>query len=177
MPSDITVSLNGDQVVAKGPKGELTVAVPKGMKVVLEGSSLTVSRKSDDKPSRALHGFLRATIANAIVGVAKGWSKSLELSGVGYRATMSGDDLVLAVGFSHTVTIKPAPGITLAVMEGKIVVSGADKQTVGQMAASIREVKKPEPYKGKGIKYEGERIRKKAGKAAKAVGAGAPGAK
>ena len=121
-----------------------------------------------------MHGFLRAQIANQIKGVSEGWTKALELVGVGYRAAVSGNNLVLTVGFSHPVTIEPSAGISFEVQEGKIVVSGNDKQAVGQVAATVRGVKEPEPYKGKGIKYQGEYIRKKAGKSAKAVG-GAPG--
>ena len=121
-------------------------------------------------------GYIRANLDNLITGVTKGWTKTLELSGVGYRATVTGADLTLNLGFSHPVTVTPPEGIQFAAAEGKIVVSGRDKQLVGQVAAKIRELKKPEPYKGKGIKYLGEHIRKKAGKAAKAIG-GAPGAK
>ena len=171
---DISASLDGSTFVVKGPKGELRLAVPEGITVAVTADTVTVARKHNDKPSRAVHGALRAIISNMVAGVTKGWSRVLELSGVGYRASMSGANLVLSVGFSHSVTITPTSGITFTVSENKITITGIDKQQVGQMAANIRRLKKPEPYKGKGIKYEGEHIRKKAGKA-KAVG-GAPGA-
>lgn len=168
--SVVTVHLTDQNVTVKGPKGELMCTIPYGFAVVQSEGQLVVEKKTTAKKSAAMHGFLRAHIANLVTGVSKGWSKTLELSGVGYRATMQGTSLVLSVGFSHQVTMTPPQGVTFAIVEGKIVVSGIDKQLVGQTAANIRAVKKPEPYKGKGIKYLGERIRKKAGKAAKAVG-------
>jgi large subunit ribosomal protein L6 len=137
---------------------------------------IEVKRSGNDKPTKALHGYVRANLDNLITGVTKGWTRVLELSGVGYRAAVTGANLTLNLGFSHPVTVVPPEGIQFSAAEGKIVVSGRDKQLVGQVAAKIREIKKPEPYKGKGIKYQGEHIRKKAGKAAKAIG-GAPGAK
>lgn len=172
---DVTVTNESNTCVVKGPKGTLSLPVSDRVRVVLEGDVIRVERKHNDKDSRALHGYTRAVLANAVIGVTKGWTKTLELSGVGYRATLSGTNLVLSVGFSHQVTITPPEGITFQVVEGKIVVSGIDRQLVGHVASKVREVKKPEPYKGKGIKYEGEYIRKKAGKA-KAAG-GAPGSK
>lgn len=171
----VSASDEGGSVVVKGPKGEIRVDKPAGLSVVIDGPTLTVHRDSEAKHTRALHGFFRATLANAVTGVSAGWSRTLELSGVGYRASMSGASLVLNLGFSHPVTVAPPEGITFAVTEGTIVVSGVNNQEVGAIAAKIRAIKKPEPYKGKGIKYKGEHIRKKAGKA-KAVG-GAPGAK
>ncbi len=176
IPANVTVSVNESSLSVKGAKGELTVAVPQGIKVVQEGTTLTATRTRNDKKVKALHGTTIALLKNAVTGVTTGWTKQLELSGVGYRVALSGTDLTLNVGFSHPVTVKPPAGVTFAVTEGKIVVSGIDKYLVGQVAASIRAIKPPEPYKGKGIKYTGERIRKKAGKSAKAVG-GAPGAK
>jgi large subunit ribosomal protein L6 len=173
IPKEVTVTKDGTTVVVKGPKGELRLEVPHGLTVEMEDAQIHVKCSRNDKPSRALHGYVRATLANAVTGVTRGWTKTLELSGVGYRATVDGVNLVLTIGFSHPVTIVPPAGISFSVNEGKIITSGIDKQAVGQMAASIREIKKPEPYKGKGIKYEGEHIRKKAGKA-KAV-SGAPG--
>jgi large subunit ribosomal protein L6 len=170
---EVTVTKDGSTIIVKGVKGELRLAVPEGLNVEIKDSEIHVICKSQEKPQRAIHGYMRATLSNAVVGVSRGWTKTLELSGVGYRAAVTGVDLVLTIGFSHPVTIVPPPGIAFAVNEGKIIISGIDKQAVGQTAASIREIKKPEPYKGKGIKYEGEHIRKKAGKA-KAVG-GAPG--
>ncbi len=172
---DVTISHEGNMIVVKGVKGELKYTIPMGIAVTVNGETVEVTRKHNDKPTRALHGAMRANIANMITGVTTGWTRVLELSGVGYRAQLNGVNLVLSVGFSHQVTIVPPAGITFAVAESKITISGIDKQRVGQTASDIRDVKKPEPYKGKGIKYEGEHIRKKAGKA-KAVG-GAPGAK
>jgi large subunit ribosomal protein L6 len=175
VPKEVTVSAVGASVVVKGPKGELRMTVPAHIRVNIADGKIEVKRTSDDKPTRALHGYVRANLDNLVTGVTKGWTKTLELSGVGYRAAVTGVNLTLNVGFSHPVTIAPPAGIQFAVHEGKIVVSGKDKQLVGEVAAKIRAIKKPEPYKGKGIKYEGEHIRKKAGKAAKAIG-GAPGA-
>ncbi|MBI3576626.1 50S ribosomal protein L6 [Candidatus Gottesmanbacteria bacterium] len=174
VPAGVTVSIAGATVVVKGPKGEQAVMMPSQITVSEDGNVLTVKRKRDGDVS-ALHGLARAILANAIVGVTAGWSKTLELVGVGYRATLTGVDLQLTVGYSHPVTITPPAGIVFTVAEGKVVVSGVDRHLVGQIAANIRAVKPPEPYKGKGIKYNGEYIRKKAGKAAKAIG-GAPGA-
>ncbi|OGG31466.1 50S ribosomal protein L6 [Candidatus Gottesmanbacteria bacterium RIFCSPLOWO2_01_FULL_46_9] len=175
IPKEVTVSEVGREILVKGVKGEVRVSLPSGLTMNIEGASLHISRKNNDKPSKSLHGYLRATLANAVHGVTNGWTKTLELSGVGYRASVSGANLVLTIGFSHPVTVTPPAGIAFAIADGKIVVSGVNRQEVGQIAAKVREIKKPEPYKGKGIKYEGEYIRKKAGKA-KAVG-GAPGAK
>jgi large subunit ribosomal protein L6 len=175
VPKEVTITQTGSEILVKGTKGEIRVSTPPGLTLKTEGESLHILRNHNDKPSRSLHGYLRATLANAVNGVTKGWTKTLELSGVGYRASLSGVNLVLTIGFSHPVTVAPPPGIAFAVTDNKIVISGVSRQEVGQIAASIREIKKPEPYKGKGIKYEGEYIRKKAGKA-KAVG-GAPGAK
>jgi large subunit ribosomal protein L6 len=176
IPKEVTITKEKDVMVVKGPKGELRCGIPYGLIVEINDSLLTVKRTNNDKPKRALHGYLRATLANAVTGVTTGWTRTLELSGVGYRAALAGVNLVLTVGFSHPVTVVPPLGISFSVNEGKIVVSGIDKQIVGQTAASIREIRKPEPYKGKGIKYEGEYIRKKAGKA-KAVGSAPGGAK
>ena len=170
----VTVTSEKGSITVHGPKGQLAVLVPDGIEVEIADNTLRLVRKTADA---ALHGFARAVIANAITGVTHGWSRTLELSGVGYRAAMNGANLTLSVGFSHPVVITPVAGITFSVGDGNIVVSGVDKQSVGQTAASIRAIKKPEPYKGKGIKYLGEHIRKKAGKSAKAVGgtAGAGG--
>ncbi|MBI5621141.1 50S ribosomal protein L6 [Candidatus Gottesmanbacteria bacterium] len=176
MTNDGSVTVGGGAVTIKGPKGERTLPIPVGLSVSVAGTAVTVGRGDDERQSRAIHGYFRSELNNAIIGVTKLWTKTLELSGVGYRAAMNGTSVVLTVGFSHPVTIAAPAGITLSVAEGKIVVSGTDKHAVGQTAATIRAVKKPEPYKGKGIKYVGEYIRRKAGKSAKAVG-GAPGAK
>ncbi len=169
---DVTLTAEGESIVVKGAKGTVTVPVPKQVTVTIEGDTVSVQRKHNDKTSKSLHGYMRAVLANAVIGVTKGWTKTLELAGVGYRANLSGANLVLSVGFSHQVTITPPAGITFQIVEGKIVVAGIDRQEVGQVAAKVREVRKPEPYKGKGIKYEGEYIRRKAGKA-KATGSAA----
>lgn len=174
LPAGVTFKTERGELVVSGPKGEVRRPLPHGITVALEENMGKVRAKGEGRKIRALHGLVRAQLANDIQGVSTGWSKTLELSGVGFRAAISGKDLVLNVGFSHPVTITPPEGITFTAQEGKVVVSGIDKNLVGQIAANVRAVKKPEPYKGKGIKYQGEYIRKKAGKAAKAIG-GAPG--
>lgn len=174
IPKEVTITIEGGMVVVKGPKGELHFSVPRGLAVQTEENALHVTITDAVNDMNAIHGYLRAAIANGVIGVTRGWTRVLELSGVGYRAAVTGTNLTLTVGFSHPVVVTPPVGVTFSVTEGKITVSGVDKQVVGQTAAEIRAIKKPEPYKGKGIKYEGEYIRKKAGKA-KAVG-GAPGA-
>ncbi len=176
VPKDVTITVTGKGVVVNGPKGELSEKLPEGIHATLRNGMVEISRKGEDKKMKSIHGFVRAKIAGDITGVSVGWTKTLELSGVGYRANVEGANLVLTIGFSHPVTVTPPQGITFSVNEGKIVVSGIDKHLVGQVAANIRAMKKPEPYKGKGIKYAGEHIRKKAGKAAKAIGAGVGGA-
>jgi large subunit ribosomal protein L6 len=170
IPQGVTVSVNDSLVQLKGPKGESSLAIPRGIDVVVADSTIQVATNRKDKPGKALYGLTRALLANQVKGLTQGFTKTLELVGVGYRANITGTNLVLSVGYSHPVTITPPQGITLSVADGKILVSGADKQQVGQIAADIRAVKPPEPYKGKGIRYEGEYVRKKAGKAAKAVG-------
>ncbi|MBI5619427.1 50S ribosomal protein L6 [Candidatus Gottesmanbacteria bacterium] len=172
VPNQVAISVEKSTVNVVGPKGELCLSIPSGIGVTQSDGTVRIVRKGADG---AMHGLLRAQLANALIGVTKGWTKTLELSGVGYRAVMAGADVTIAIGFSHPVTVKPPAGITFTIQENTIVVSGTDKQLVGQVAAGIRAIKKPEPYKGKGIKYAGEHIRKKAGKAAKAIG-GAPGA-
>ena len=176
VPGTIKVTLLGGMVTVAGPKGEAVFGLPGDVTIGEESEGVwrVMLKKGGDA---ALHGFMRAQFANAVIGVGTGWSRTLELAGVGYRAAMTGENLVLTVGFSHPVTVVPPKGIMISVSEGKIMVSGVNKQIVGQVAANIRAIKKPEPYKGKGIKYEGEYIRKKAGKAAKAVGATSGGAK
>lgn len=176
VPKDVAVTIVGSRVVYKGPKGELAIVVPEGIVVTYENETIGTKRMRNDLDTKANHGTTVACMKNAIIGVTTGWTKQLELSGVGYRAELIGTDLKLAVGFSHPVVVTPPPGIAFSIIEGKIQVAGIDKYLVGQVAANIRAVKPPEPYKGKGIKYVGEHIRKKAGKSAKAVG-GAPGAK
>ncbi len=170
IPTGVTVTPSGMSVEVTGPKGKLVCELFGGTKVTIEGQQIVVTSRAVFGPGRALHGLVRARLANMIKGVTEGWTKKLELSGVGYRAAIEGTNLVLTIGFSHTVTVKPPPGIVFSVVEGKIIVTGIDKETVGQSAANIRNIRKPEPYKGKGIKYLGEYIRKKAGKSAKTVG-------
>jgi len=177
IPQGVTIIKDGSVLVVKGPKGELRGPLPEGITMKIDGSVCTISCTKTDTKHLALHGFTRATLFNMVKGVTVGWTRTLELAGVGFRATVTNMNLVLTVGFSHEVTIVPPTGIAFTIVEGKIIVSGIDKQLVGQVAANIRNVKKPEPYKGKGIKYLGEHIRKKAGKSAKAIGgAGAVGA-
>jgi large subunit ribosomal protein L6 len=158
-------------VVVKGPKGELTAKVHPDISVEVGQSNISVARHSDEKPFRALHGLWRALIQNMVKGVTQGYSKKLEIVGVGYRAEMKGKKLQLMIGYSHPILFGAPDGITLETpTQTNIVISGIDKQLVGLVAAKIRSFRPPEPYKGKGIKYEGEYIRRKAGKAAAATG-------
>lgn len=170
----VTVSVQSDVITVTGPKGTLSMPLPQGVLIGVGEKEITVSL-ADGNANHAVHGLVRAQLDNLMTGVDKGWTRTLVLSGVGYRAAVTGANLVLSVGFSHPVTIEPPQGISFSIVEGKVVVSGIDKQLVGQIASNIRRVKPPEPYKGKGIMYEGERIRKKAGKSAKGVGG--PGSK
>jgi len=172
IPSGVTLTLDGNQVAVKGPKGELHYTVNNKIKLALENGVLTITRTSEDKPVRALHGLTRALIANMVKGVSVGFSKTMELVGTGYRARLAGTKLILSLGYSHEIEFVPPQGIELKV-EGtnSITVSGYDIQAVGQVAAEIRSYRKPEPYKGKGIRYAGEVVRRKAGKAAKAAAA------
>ncbi len=174
VPSQVAVQIKDGEVAVKGPKGELKRRVNPEMSVALEGGKLNVTRPSDDKTHRALHGLTRSLLANMVLGVTKGYEKSLEVSGVGYRAEKDGANLVLRVGFTHPVVVKPRPGINFDVDAKNVAikVSGIDKELVGQTAAEIRHVRPPDAYKGKGIRYAGERIKLKPGKAGKAVGGG-----
>lgn len=166
IPAGVTVKVDNDNNVSvKGPKGELTQQIHKDMKVTVKDNVVTVSRPSDNKFHRSLHGLSRSLIANMVEGVTKGYEKTLEINGVGYRAQKQGKKLVLNVGFSHPVEIEEPQGIEIEVPDAnKIIVRGIDKQKVGAVAANIRAVRPPEPYKGKGIRYEGERIIRKEGK-------------
>ena len=168
LPAGVTVEINGQDVAVKGPKGELKLTVSKPITVSQEDGSVIVSRPDDEAVSKSLHGLTRSLIANNVHGVSEGFTKALEIVGTGYRAALKGSTVELSLGFSHPVLVTPPEGITL-VVEGntKIIVSGIDKQAVGEMAANIRKIRKPEPYKGKGVRYEGERVRRKAGKAGK----------
>lgn len=168
LPDGVNVSLDGNAITVKGPKGTLTRQIHQDMKVTVEGNVIHVERPSDNKLHRSLHGTTRSIIQNMVSGVTEGFSKSLELVGVGYRASKSGEKIVLNVGYSHPVEIVPEKGIEFEVPSNtKIVVKGIDKERVGAIAAKIRSVREPEPYKGKGIKYEDEYIRRKEGKAGK----------
>lgn len=167
----VTVVIDGQIVTVKGSKGEATHKMPKGINARLENGQLLVSQeREDDRELRAFYGLTRALLQNIVTGVDTGFEKKLEIQGVGYRAQMQGTDLVLSLGFAHPVKFSPKEGVTIGVKDNVITVSGTDKMLVGEMAAKIRGAKPPEPYKGKGIRYEGERVRRKAGKAAKAVG-------
>ena len=173
IPDGVTVEKAGRLVVVKGPKGELNLNLDPKIGVLIDGLNIFVKRKNDQKATKALHGLFRAILANMIKGVTDGWSKTLELVGVGFRAQSSDGNLSLTVGFSHSVEIKALPGIQFEVSDNtKIKILGIDKQLVGQVAAKIRAIKPPEPYKGKGIRYEGEYIRRKAGKTRKLGGLG-----
>lgn len=168
VPSGVDVTLNNSVITVKGPKGTLTRELHKDIKVTVQDNEITVERPSDHKTHRSLHGTTRSVVSNMVSGVTEGFSKTLELVGVGYRASKSGEKLVLNVGYSHPVEITPEPGINFEVPSNtKIIVSGINKERVGEYAAKIRSVREPEPYKGKGIKYEGERIIRKEGKAGK----------
>jgi large subunit ribosomal protein L6 len=167
VPAGVLVSVDPGRVTVSGPKGELRQAVPQRMKISHEDGTLTVERPTDRGDDRALHGLTRTLIANMVEGVTNGFEKRLEIQGVGYRAAMSGTNLELQVGYSHTVRITPREGISFEVpVPTQVVVRGIDKQIVGQTAAEIRKVRPPEPYKGKGIRYEGEYVRRKVGKRA-----------
>lgn len=173
IPSGVQVTVNDHTVVVKGPKGELTRQVHQDMTVRVEDGRVVVTRPSDEKLHKSLHGLTRTLVANMVEGVTKGYEKALEIRGVGYRAAKQGNKLVLTVGFSHPVEIEAPKGIEFEVPQPtRIVVRGIDKQLVGEMAARIRAVREPEPYLGKGIMYEGERIIRKAGKAGKVGGKG-----
>ena len=169
VPEGVRVDITGNVAVVRGPKGELTREFHPDMRIEKDGSQVLVGRPSDGRVHRSLHGLTRALLANMVTGVNEGYEKRLALEGVGYRAEQQEADIVLRVGFSHPVRISPPPGITLTVERGyrNIIVQGIDKEMVGQVAAEIRAVRKVEPYKGKGIRYEGERVRRKAGKAGK----------
>ncbi len=169
IPQGVQIEINGNTVKVSGPKGKLTQDVHPDMKLSVDGNLIKVDRPSDEKGHRALHGLTRSLVNNMVQGVTAGFSKSLDINGVGYRAAKQGKNLVLTIGYSHPVELVPLEGIEFEVpVPTKIIVKGIDKQVVGQMAAQVRSVREPEPYKGKGIKYENEVVRRKAGKAGKA---------
>jgi large subunit ribosomal protein L6 len=167
VPQGVTVDVNKSTVRVKGPKGELSRSFDPDMQISLEDGTLVVQRPTDRRRHRALHGLTRSLLNNMVVGVSEGFVRRLEIQGVGYRAGLQGKDLVLNVGYSHPVVVEPPDGISFQVEKNyrEISVSGVDKEMVGEMAARIRRVRPPEPYKGKGIRYEGEYVRRKAGKA------------
>ena len=167
VPAGVEVKIDGSTVTAKGPKGTLTKTMHSNMSIAMEGNVITVTRPNDNKENRSLHGLTRTLIANMVEGVANGYKKELEINGIGYRAEVKGTALWMKIGFSHDVVMEAPEGITVEVNGNKVTVSGADKQKVGQFAAEIREKRPPEPYKGKGIKYVDEYIRRKEGKAGK----------
>ena len=168
IPAGVEVKLDGALVTVKGPKGTLQHTVPAPITVEINGTEITVSRPDDEKTNRSLHGLTRTLIANMIEGVNKGYSKELDVVGVGYRVAKQGKDLVMNLGYSHQVTVSEIEGISIEVPNpNKIIISGADKQAVGQFAAEVRKKRPPEPYKGKGIRYTDEVVRRKEGKAGK----------
>ena len=168
VPAGVEVKIDGSTVEVKGPKGSLSLNVASPITVALEDGNIVVTRPDDERNSRSLHGLTRTLIANQVTGVTQGFSKALEIVGTGYRVTAKGSDIEFALGYSHPILVQPPQGITFTV-EGntKVVVSGIDKQAVGEVAANIRKLRKPEPYKGKGVRYAGEVVRRKAGKAGK----------
>jgi large subunit ribosomal protein L6 len=168
VPSGVEVSLDGERVTVKGPKGTLEHTVASPIEIVRDDTVLRVSRPNDESRVRALHGLTRTLVANMVEGVTQGYTKTMVISGVGYRVTARGSDLEFALGFSHPVVVRAEPGITFAVESPtRFSVSGIDKQRVGEIAAQIRKIRKPDPYKGKGVRYDGEVVRRKVGKAGK----------
>jgi large subunit ribosomal protein L6 len=170
IPNKVQVTLDGSAVTVKGPKGELSHKFPTDISIAQEGDQVIVTRPTDQQHHRALHGMTRALINNMVVGVSEGFERVLTIEGVGYRAEMDGKTLVLYLGYSHTIPVEPPPDVEFVVEErGRVIrIRGIDKQVVGELAANIRKMRPPEPYKGKGVRYEGEIIRRKAGKAGKA---------
>jgi len=168
IPAGVSVTIDGQDVTVKGPKGELALTVAAPIVAKVEDNQVVVTRPDDERASRSLHGLTRTLIANDIIGVTQGYSKGLEIVGTGYRVAQKGSAIEFALGFSHPVTVEPPAGITFTV-EGnnRLTVAGIDKQAVGEVAANIRKIRKPEPYKGKGVRYAGEVVRRKAGKAGK----------
>ncbi len=174
LPAGVQVSKNGTQLVCKGPKGQLELAISDGVEVAIAGNTVTITRTGETRLSRAMHGTTRALLSNMVDGVTKGYSKSLEIVGVGYKATLQGKKVMLNVGFANIIEVAIPEGVTVALPDPThINVSGVDKQAVGQLAATLRAARKPEPYKGKGVRYANEVVRKKAGKSAAAGAAGA----
>jgi large subunit ribosomal protein L6 len=173
VPSGVTVAIKESSVSVKGPKGEISQTFSPDMKIKLEDGKIVVERPTDSKQHRALHGLTRSLLNNMVTGATKGWEKTLEIVGVGFRAEKSGEKIILRVGYSHTVEVMPLPGVTLGIDgPSRVKITGINKETVGEMAAEIRGIRPPDAYKGKGIRYVGEAVRIKPGKAGKAVGKG-----
>ena len=167
LPADVTVTVENSNITVKGPKGELSLDFDANLQVVVEGNELTVKRPNDTKWMKTIHGTTRALVHNMVVGVSQGFTKTLEINGVGYRAQLTGNKLVVNAGYSHTCDFEVPQGLKVELPKNTIInISGIDKQLVGQFAAEVRSVRKPEPYKGKGIKFVGEEIRRKSGKSA-----------
>jgi large subunit ribosomal protein L6 len=168
IPAGVDVKIDGQLVTVKGPKGELSVTISEPINVAVDEKTVVVTRPNDERRNRALHGLSRTLVQNLVVGVTEGYTRKLEIFGVGYRVALKGSDLEFALGYSHPVPIKAPAGITFAVESPtKFSVSGIDKQKVGQISANIRRLRRPDPYKGKGVRYEGEQIRRKVGKTGK----------
>jgi large subunit ribosomal protein L6 len=172
IPKGVTLSQKAGNFSVKGPKGELSKHMPDGVTMKLEGDKVTISRADDSPPNRAKHGLVRAHLANMVKGVTEGWQRELEINGVGYRAEVSGDSVTFALGYSHPIVFKLPKGISAKVDKNRLMLTSSDKDGLGQVAAKLRELRAPEPYKGKGVKYVEETIKKKVGKAAATGGAG-----
>jgi len=171
LPKGVTVSAKAEAINVKGPKGELSKPLPSGVSLKVEGDKVVVNRADDSRENRAKHGLMRAHLQNMVKGVSEGWTRELEINGVGYRAEVGGDTLTMALGYSHPVLFKLPKGIAAKVDKNRVILSGADRDMLGQTAAKVRELRAPEPYKGKGVKYAEEVIKKKVGKAG-ATGSG-----
>ena len=168
VPGGVDVEIDGQAITVKGPKGELSHTVAEPISIKIEDSTVTVARPNDINTVRALHGLTRSLIQNMVVGVTQGYSKTLEIQGVGYRVVAKGQNLEFSLGYSHPITVEPPDGVVFRVEKPTLlVVEGIDKQKVGEVAANIRKLRKPDPYKGKGVRYQGEQIRRKVGKAGK----------
>ena len=172
LPKGVTLAQKPGAVSVKGPKGELTKAIPTGVTIKTEADKITVLRADDERVNRAKHGLMRAHLANMVKGVTDGWTRELEINGVGYRAEVAGDTMTMALGYSHPVVFKLPKGVTAKVDKNRVTLSSADRDLVGQIAAKVRELRPPEPYKGKGVKYVEEVIKKKVGKAGATSGGG-----
>ncbi|HCS78726.1 TPA: 50S ribosomal protein L6 [Patescibacteria group bacterium] len=173
LPAGVTVTQQGVTLMVRGAKGTVSVVVPQAVAVKIADSSVQFEVSSQEKDIKSLHGLVRSLVKNAVLGVSKGWEKQLELVGVGYRVAGGGNEITLTVGFSHPVKFTAPQGVTFTLKDNKILVSGIDKKIVGEVAAQVRHIRPPEPYKGKGIRYVNEVVRRKAGKAVKAAGAAA----